>query len=47
MPDWDEDSPQLRQNLAKVLRQILKEARERLPIFAFGTESKGFFLDVF
>jgi len=36
MPDWDEDSPQLRQNLANVLRQILSEARKRLP---WSTES--------
>lgn len=36
MPDWDEDNPHLRQNLAKVLRQILSEARKRLP---WSTES--------
>ena len=32
MPDWDEDSPRLRQNLAKLLRQILADARKRLPL---------------
>jgi fido (protein-threonine AMPylation protein) len=30
MPDWDADGPQLRQNLAKLLRQIRDEARQRL-----------------
>ncbi|HEX4083834.1 MAG TPA: Fic family protein [Chthoniobacteraceae bacterium] len=32
MPDWDEDSPRLRQNLAKLLRRILADARKRLPL---------------
>ena len=29
MADWDEDSPQLRRNLANLLRQVRDEARER------------------
>lgn len=29
MPDWDTDSPQLRRNLAKLLRRIRDEARQR------------------
>ena len=36
MPDWDEDSPQLRQNLQNLLRQIRDEARERS---ALGVDS--------
>lgn len=31
MPSWDEDSPQLRKNLAQVLAQIVREARQRKP----------------
>ena len=29
MPDWNEDSPQLRKNLADVLQQIIRTARQR------------------
>jgi Fic family protein len=29
MPDWDTDGPQLRKNLAKLLRQLRDEARQR------------------
>ena len=29
MPDWDDDSPQLRKNLALVLREIVRSASER------------------
>ena len=29
MPDWDEDSPQLRKNLDRVLEQIVQEAGQR------------------
>ena len=29
MPDWDEDSPQLRQNLGSLLRRLRTEARQR------------------
>ena len=29
MPDWDEDSPQLRENLSKVLRDIRRGAKRR------------------
>jgi len=32
MLDWDEDSPRLRQNLSKLLRKILADARKRLPL---------------
>lgn len=31
MPDWDADSPQLRQNLAQLLRKIREDARRREP----------------
>ena len=30
MPDWDEDSPRLRENLVRILRQILDEAGQRV-----------------
>jgi hypothetical protein len=36
MPDWDEDSPQLRRNLESLLRQIRDEGRQRS---ALGVES--------
>ena len=29
MPNWDEDSPQLRKNLAQVLQQIVRSASHR------------------
>jgi len=29
VPDWDEDSPQLRQNLAHVLEEIVRAAEQR------------------
>jgi Fic/DOC family len=29
VPDWDEDSPQLRQNLTRILEEIAEQARER------------------
>lgn len=29
MPNWDEDSPQLRKNLAQVLREIVRDAQQR------------------
>lgn len=32
MADWDADSPQLRQNLLKVLRQARDDARQRKPL---------------
>jgi len=32
MPDWDEDSPELRENLLRVLREIRDAARERTPL---------------
>lgn len=31
MPDWDEDSPQLRQNLTRILEEIARDAEERKP----------------
>ena len=31
MPSWDEDSPQLRKNLAQVLAAIVREAQQRRP----------------
>ena len=31
MPSWDQDSPRLRKNLAKVLAEIVREARQRKP----------------
>lgn len=31
MPSWDEDSPQLRKNLAQVLADIVREAQQRKP----------------
>lgn len=31
MPDWDEDSPQLRTNLARVLEQVEADAGQRKP----------------
>jgi len=32
MPDWDADSPQLRQNLTTLLHQMREDARQRLPL---------------
>ena len=31
MPDWDEDSPQLRQNLTRILEEIAHDTEERKP----------------
>jgi hypothetical protein len=31
VPNWDEDSPELRKNLAQVLEEIFREARKRKP----------------
>ena len=31
MPNWDEDSPQLRDNLAKILAEIVRDAELREP----------------
>lgn len=31
MPNWDEDSPQLRENLAKILAEIVRDAELREP----------------
>jgi Fic family protein len=31
VPSWDEDSPQLRKNLAQVLAEIVREAQQRKP----------------
>jgi Fic family protein len=31
VPSWDEDSPQLRKNLARVLAEIVREAQQRKP----------------
>ncbi len=29
MPDWDEDSPKLRQNLTRILQEIVEQAEQR------------------
>ena len=31
MPDWDEDSPRLRQNLAQILAELTQSAQQRIP----------------
>ena len=31
MPNWDEDSPQLRENLARILAEIVRDAELREP----------------
>ena len=46
MPDWDEDSPQLRQNLTRILEEISQQAEQRpIPTVEMARRWQTLFMD--